>query len=169
MNKFKLFHSIVSTPDIQKYWISAALYGQKITSKDGYDLISYNPKSMALIGDGIIRAYMATIAYATNPQGSAHLLSSHVSSMVENEYLSFLYDSFNMSLTGPRVSHIKPKADSVEQLVGLIFAQWGFDRAWLFVQLLYSTNDELLHELADSINKAFGCEISQDLSEIASC
>lgn len=160
MNKFQLFHSIVSLPEVQKYWISAALYGQKITTKDGYDLINFNPKTMALIGDGIIRAYMATVAYATNPQGSAHLLSSHVSSMVENEYLSFMYDTFNMSLIGPKVSHIKPKADSVEQLVGITFAQWGFDHAWLLVHLLYNDSDEISDNLFDAISNAFGSIIS---------
>lgn len=160
MNKFQLFHSIVSLPEIQKYWISAALYGQRITTKDGYDLINFNPKTMALIGDGIIRAYMATIAYATNPQGSAHLLSSHISSMVENEYLSFLYDTYNMSLIGPKVSHIKPKADSVEQLVGIIFALWEFEHAWLFVHLLYCDNDTVPEALYSSITELFRSIIS---------
>lgn len=158
MNKFQLFHDVVSLPEIRKFWMSASLYGQKLTSREGSSLLNYSPKSMAYVGDSIMRSYVSILVYNQNPQGSAHLLSSSCTSMVENEFLSYLYDHFNMANIGPRVSHIKPKADSVEQLIGIILAQWGFPHAWAMTHLLFSNNDDVDQDLSKEISELFSLD-----------
>lgn len=138
MEKSIVLLEFVNSLKYRDLWITPDTLNAIMKDSSMSHYLAYTPKSMATIGDAFISYYAVTRAYLDNPLASSAFLSSISSSFASNSHMADIYDKFNIVSYGPKLYSIKPKADAIEQLVGLVYVHDGADKARELCVILFS-------------------------------
>jgi hypothetical protein len=162
-NKAEVLLTVVNSLPYRDLWMTADEFNAAIQAgKTPY--LAYSPKAMATIGDAVLKACTCVKVYHENNLGSSSHISSTVSSINNNSSFAYLYDEMNIVAYGPRLYSLKPKADAIEQLIGLITIHDGLQKAVVVSQILLSDYSEVPDSLIEHFinDEAFGLSDSQD-------
>lgn len=157
-NKAEVLLTVVNTLPYRDLWMTADEFNSALQAGKSSHL-AFSPKAMATVGDGVLKAYACVKVYHDNPLGSQSHISSTVSSDTNNSAFAYLYDELNIVAYGPRLYSLKPKADAIEQLVGLIAVHDGLQKAVAVCQILLSDyteipDDLVNHFISDGVSEA---------------